>query len=91
VVVGGPGLVAVGHNAPGDGDVDAAVWESADGITWTRVAHDEAVFGGPDHQWMQAVVVGGPGLVAVGRQNPVCGDGACVSDAAVWVAVPSHQ
>lgn len=35
VTVGGPGLVAVGFDAPGD-DGDAAVWTSPDGLSWTR-------------------------------------------------------
>ncbi len=46
---GGPGLVAVGSDA-GGGDVDAAVWTSPDGITWSRVPLDEAVFGGTADQ-----------------------------------------
>ena len=46
---------------------------SADGITWTRVTHDETVFGtgdGPDEPLMLSVAAGGPGLVAVGAQSP---------------------
>ena len=39
VVVGGPGLVAVGEN-----DLGAPVWTSVDGITWARVPDDEAAF-----------------------------------------------
>jgi len=73
VTVGGPGLVAVGwdgghDHVDGGGieDFDAAVWTSADGLTWSRVPADDSVFGGPDNQAMQSVTVGGPGLVAVG-------------------------
>ena len=48
----------------------AAVWTSTDGITWNRVAHDEAVFGSDlIAQRMNAITVGGPGLVAVGRDG----------------------
>jgi hypothetical protein len=47
VVAGGPGLVAVGHDDAGE-DEDAAVWTSPDGLVWSRVPHDEAVFGGGD-------------------------------------------
>jgi hypothetical protein len=81
VVVGGPGLVAVGREGDDhawDNSLDnaAAVWTSVDGITWTRVPHDETVFGtggnpptstspGPV---MLSVTAGGPGLVAVGRK-----------------------
>ncbi len=83
VVVGGPGLVAVGSDstssrggqtqgtAPttvplGSPGKTAAVWVSTDGIDWARIPHDEAVFGGPEDQFMNDVVTGGPGLVAVG-------------------------
>jgi hypothetical protein len=46
--------------------------------TWSRVPHDDAVFGGEGGQGMESVTVGGPGLVAVGW-----GDG----DAMVWTSV----
>ena len=65
VISGGPGLVAVGWDTSG-GTPDAAVWTSVDGFTWSRVPHDEAVFGGEGEQMMNSVTVGGPGLVAVG-------------------------
>jgi len=53
---------------------DAVVWTSSDGITWSRVPDDEAVFGGTDRpdlnrQWMNGVTAGGPGLVAVGTDG----------------------
>jgi hypothetical protein len=98
VTVGGPGLVAVGSQSlladtvpsgndprapvPEEGDLDAAVWVSVDGITWSRVPHDESIFGGSGHQAMTSVTAGGPGLVAVGTDgldNTV--------DAAVWTSV----
>ncbi len=80
LVVGGPGFVAVGYDASG-GDWDAAVWTSPDGVVWSRVPHDESVFGGPDDQTIADVVAGGPGFVAVGRDYSG-GDG----DAAVWTS-----
>ncbi len=61
VTAGGPGVVAVGEDGAA-----AAVWTSIDGLAWSRVAHDEEVFGGSGRQWMAGVSVGGPGLVAVG-------------------------
>lgn len=79
VVPGGPGLVAVGGSSHLT-NRSAAVWTSADGVAWSRVAHSEAVFGGEDHHWMNSVVVGGPGLVAVG------GTGFSDRDAAVWTS-----
>ena len=57
------------------------VWTSVDGITWSRVPHDEAVFGGEGDQEISSVTAGGPGLVAVGESN---------GDAAIWVATPKN-
>ena len=62
IAIGGPGLVAVGSDGSG-GDWDAAVWYSTDGRVWTRVPHDELVFGGPGDQYPMAVAAGGPGFV----------------------------
>jgi hypothetical protein len=78
VTAGGPGLVAVGWNGDGFADVsdfDALVWTSVDGITWSRVPHDEEVFG---TALMESVTAGGPGLVAVGSDD---------EDAAVWTSI----
>jgi hypothetical protein len=92
VVAGGPGLVAVGHDGLWDEstrdwypDPSAAVWTSEDGIVWSRVPHDEEIFGGAA---MSDVTLGGPGLVAVGWSpsgDTAVWDGA--SDAAVWTSV----
>ena len=93
VTVGGPGFVAVGADDlypdtdPERGDVDgrtgvAAVWTSVDGLTWSRVPHDDLVFGSGGHQWMNSVTAAGPGLVAVGVDGS--GDN---EDAAVWTSV----
>ncbi len=79
VTAGGPGLVAVGSD-----EVDAAVWTSVDGITWSRVPHDESVFGGGDMS-MSSVTVGGPGLVAVGSDGEILADVPDV-DAAIWTS-----
>lgn len=89
VVAGGPGLVAVGFDA--SGEWEAAVWTSPDGLTWTRVPPDETVFGGPNTQFMNAVTLGGPGLVAVGTDYAeVNGDGAVWTspDGLIWTRVP---
>jgi hypothetical protein len=87
VTVGGPGLVAVGKIETGDTrpgySGDAAVWTSVDGITWSRVPHDEAAFGGADFQDMRSVTAGGPGLVAVGAH----GVGPGHNHALVWTSV----
>lgn len=87
VAPGGPGLVAVGQSGPGeDGEGRAAVWTSPDGVAWSRVPHDEAVFG---RAVMSSVTAGGPGLVAVGTS-----DEAAVwtsADGVVWSRVPDDQ
>jgi hypothetical protein len=84
VTVGGPGLVAVGRDGPVvDGEGDAAVWTSSDGFTWSRVPHDEDVFGGEGEQRMVSVTVGGPGLVAIGFDRGAQGG---EGDAAVWTS-----
>jgi hypothetical protein len=46
-------------------------------MAWTRVAHDENVFGGDGDQAMESVTTGGPGLVAVGGDH---------GRAAVWTS-----
>ena len=83
VTAGGPGFVAVGYTTTTEYAESgiAVVWTSSDGITWNRVPHDEAVFGGSEHQQMLSVTAGGPGLVAVGVETSR-GD----EDAAVWTS-----
>jgi hypothetical protein len=94
VTAGGPGLVAVGWDSSGD-DEDAAVWTSTDGWVWSRVPHDEAVFGGPGDQWMLWVTSGGPGLVAVGQAQSDDGDRVAAvwtsTDGRVWSRVPHDE
>lgn len=93
VVEGGPGFVVVGHDV---GKRAAAVWTSPDGQTWSRVPHDEAVFGGPGQQQMRSVVQGGPGLVAVGaevgyRQGRQAAAVWTSSDGRTWSRVPHDE
>lgn len=56
---------------------------SPDGLAWSRVPHEEAVFGGAT---MEDVTAGGPGFVAVGSagNNAFGGFG---NHAAVWTSV----
>jgi hypothetical protein len=62
--------VAVGFDTADDGYfMDAAVWYSVDGVTWNRVPHDEAVFGGFHHQRMNSVVALESGFLAVGSDG----------------------
>ncbi len=93
VTAGGPGLVAVGWDASG-GDENASVWTSPDGVTWSRVPHDEAVLGGRGSQWMLDVTAGGPGLVAVGWDASGGDENAAVwtsPDGATWSRVVSTE
>lgn len=105
VTVGGPGLVAVGSDGflavdRGQlGDYDdftqvAAVWTSVDGITWSRVPSDEAVFGGDGNQWMNEVTSAASGLVAVGGDWSSAAHSAAVwtsVDGITWSRVPHDQ
>jgi hypothetical protein len=99
VAAGGPGLVAVGSADPHNGE-DAAVWTSVDGITWSRVSHDEEVFGGTGpalrggEQNMTDVTAGGPGLVAVGWEFLGVSANAVVwtsVDGMTWTRVPNDD
>jgi hypothetical protein len=84
VARGGPGLVAVGCDV---GAEAAAVWASPDGRQWSRVDHDEAVFGGDAPLVMRSVVAGEQALVAVGGFEPDCTSGV-IDDgpATVWIS-----
>ena len=104
VANGGPGLVAVGNQwiadelETGEDKQIAVVWTSADGINWTRVPHDEAVFGDSE---MRGVVAVGDGLVAVGgRSLPDSQQDAGFREAAAawtstdgitWVRIPHDE
>lgn len=104
VTTGGPGLVAVGRDGLGSfrwdierGDQVAAVWTSVDGMTWSRVPHDEAVFAAGDQKWgygaggrpaMLSVTAGGPGLVAVGLAETGVPVWTSV-DGIIWTRIPS--
>jgi hypothetical protein len=90
VTAGGPGLVAVGRDSVSIGSETyavAAVWTSVDGFTWSRVSHDDAVFGratglADDIFRMTAVTAGGPGLVAVGERG---GESDQVESSGGWI------
>ena len=65
----GDGIAVVVGADGAEGSFDAAVWYSVDGVTWNRVPHDEAVFGGDRHQRMNSVVAFGSGFLAVGSDG----------------------
>jgi hypothetical protein len=87
VAAGGPGLIGAGQVRPASGLSEgspvpggvAAVWRTADGITWDRVPHDEAVFGGEGGSLILDLEAGGPGFVAVGGTSEK-------GDAAIWLS-----
>ena len=81
-------LVAVGNVPEGIG-----VWTSVDAITWSRVPHDEAIFGsGDDHVVnVSAAAAGEPGIVVLGDswkediQTPLAWFS---PDGSAWTRVP---
>jgi hypothetical protein len=88
VAAGGPGVVAVGYATSVAWGIDATVWISADGITWTRAPHDDAVFSGVYAAFMNDIAVGGPGFVAVGIDSPIESDPPSADiDTMVWTSV----
>jgi hypothetical protein len=68
VAVAGDGrMVAAGFEWWPEPDmVVAAVWVSSDGLSWTRVRHDDEAFGDASTSdvWVTAVTAGGPGFIA---------------------------
>ncbi len=86
LVVGPNGLVAGGTNfLPNEFglyELDARVWVSADGSTWSAI--DDATFGGPGWQYITSVVSGPDGLVAAG--GDILGRPGEDNDAAVWTS-----
>lgn len=89
VIAGGPGLLAVGRDV---GVRAAAVWCSADGHTWQRLPHDDAVFGGADLQEMAQVTQAGAGFVAVGADAGRAAAAVWTSpDGRVWQRVPHRE
>ncbi len=65
VAAGARGVVAVGWEQ--GGDLDAAVWYSADGMDWRRITSGS--FGGAGDQGINAVIANDSGFVAVGWEE----------------------
>jgi len=85
LVAGGPGFVAVGSSESVEGDMmpgaHSGIWTSVDGTIWTRVP-DGPIFA---NSLINAVVSGGPGLVAVGSTiDPIDPNG--VFSPAIWTS-----
>jgi hypothetical protein len=80
LVVGGPGLVAVGEAFTGESWAPRpAVWTSIDGLEWSRVPHEPDVFGFPEGGTIGTVAAGPGGLIAIG--------GEFFSGRTVWTSV----
>ncbi len=72
-----PPIIDVGST--GVAPLDAAVWVSDDGASWSRVPHDEAVFGGEGAWVMKKVIFAGGQFLAVGEEL-------AEGDLAIWVS-----
>ena len=88
IAVGGQ-LVRVHEGIPAgiDAGVQATVWTSPDGTTWSRIPHaetDTATESLELRMVMNSVAEGGPGLIAVGNEGNDSGP----PRGAVWVARP---
>ncbi|HVR80074.1 MAG TPA: hypothetical protein VMS99_16990 [Acidimicrobiia bacterium] len=82
IVEFGDRLISVGYSSI-DKQADGRVWTSTDGVAWE--AYDDPDLGGPDDQWITAITVGGPGLVAVGFEGRI-ELGNSDTDAAIWTS-----
>jgi hypothetical protein len=81
VTAGGPGWVAVG-----DGDFDALVWVSSDGLEWTLITDEDLLGGDMVHADLYDVTLSGPRLVAVGSIGLTEGTGDTAQQAAIWTS-----
>jgi hypothetical protein len=87
VAFGSAGFVAVGSTEGDDGMSSVgAIWHSPDGLTWTRIAHDDDLFGEhtPD-EWLGVadVVYGNDGYVAIGTEGILRSE-----DGLTWTRIP---
>jgi len=85
VAVGADGTSPTLGNSEDWTPQDAAVWTSSNGVSWSRVPHDEAVLAGPGRQEMFDVAASDTGLVAIGfdEEGPMNGS---PEDQAIWVS-----
>ena len=76
------GVVAAGYAGSGEGDLDAALWSSDDGMHWEPLPSD--LLGGPGDQWIDRLIspkpeTGLPMFVAAGAD-----ESSETRDAALW-------
>ena len=87
------GFVAVGWDEVRR-DLDAQVWTSGDGMDWSRLSYNEAVFGGDGDQLLWGVELSAGTFIAVGRDDSGGGSDAAVwtsEDGLEWVRTPSEE
>jgi len=93
LVVGGPGLVAVGEAFTGESWAPRpAIWASADGRHWARIPHDLDVFGAAEGGSIGSVTTGPDGLIALGGE--FYGQGITVwrsIDGLEWTRLPPND
>ena len=80
IVLSPDGFLVAGGSIEEDGDQDAAVWKWKPEAPFIHRVHDDSL-GGPGAQQINAIVVGGPGFVAVGEED-IDGD----INGAVWTS-----
>jgi hypothetical protein len=93
---GGPGLVMAGSGISLQAMsfeerqlyyLNAQVWTSGpDGLSWSEVPYDAAVFGGAENQEIVDIAQAGPGLVAVGHDGGFMSEDSPPVKGAVWVS-----
>ncbi|CAN5588833.1 hypothetical protein BH20ACT21_BH20ACT21_06560 [soil metagenome] len=87
------GFVSVGWDEVRS-DLDAQVWTSGDGMDWSRLSYNEAVFGGDGDQLLWGVELSAGTFIAVGRDDSGGGSDAAVwtsEDGLEWVRTPSEE
>jgi hypothetical protein len=77
----GPGYFAAVGKDGIEGNEDAALWVSLNGVDWRRMPHDETVLGGDGAQEVRGVVIDGTEIIGAGG-NEESGD----ADGRVWLA-----
>jgi hypothetical protein len=75
------GFVAVGYDWMSEVD-GAAVWTSVDGLVWSRVTHNEDLFGGEGFPSMENVIPWSSGFLSVGTRST----GDDPNTAGIWTA-----
>lgn len=94
---GVPGFVSLSGDSYSDGNTEwgyhVAAMYSPDGIAWTPIPHEEAVFGSSGWIDVRDVVFGETGFVAIGAEDSSDGQDGVIwhsSDGSAWNRVPNE-